>query len=67
MAARMRTIDQAYEYLKQEDPESCIAKTAIRRLCQAGKLPGVVKIGRKYLINLDMLEHYLTGAVVDES
>lgn len=62
MAARMRTIDQAYEYIKREDPDTCIAKTYLRRLCQSGKLPGVVTVGRKYMINLDMLELYLAGA-----
>ncbi len=61
MKARMRTIDQTAAILKEADPETAFTKTALRRLVITGQLPGVVRIGSKYLINLDILEEYLAG------
>lgn len=58
---RMRTIDQAAAWLTENDPETALTKTALRRLATTGQLPGVVMIGKKYLINLDVLEVYLAG------
>ncbi len=59
--ARMRTIDQAAAYLQEADPETAFTKTALRRLVTTNQLPGVVRIGQKYLVNLDVLEAYLSG------
>lgn len=61
---RMRTIDQAYEYVLSQDAETSLTKTALRRLIVSGKLPSV-KIGEKYLLNLDTLEAFLSGNVPD--
>lgn len=61
MKARMRTIDQTAELLRESDPETAITKNALRRMCITGELPGVVMVGKKYLINLDVLEAYLGG------
>ena len=49
---RMRTIDQAAEYVKTTDPDTALTKTAIRRLVTTGALPSV-KVGQKYLVALD--------------
>ncbi len=59
---RMRTIDQAAEWLLQSDPETALTKTALRRLVTTGKLPSV-RVGQKYLVNLETLEDFLHGAV----
>ena len=59
---RMRTIDQAAEWLKETDPGTAITKTALRRLVTSGELP-CVRVGQKYLINLETLEDYLQGSV----
>ena len=59
---RMRTIDQAAEWLQQSDPETALTKTALRRLVTTGKLPSV-RVGQKYLVNLETLEDFLHGAV----
>ena len=57
---RMRTIDQAAAWMKENDPNTALTKTALRRLVVSGKLPSVM-IGQKYLLNLDTLEAYLSG------
>lgn len=59
---KMRTIDQAAEWLRESDPETALTKTALRRLVTTGKLPSV-RVGQKYLISLETLEDYLQGAV----
>lgn len=58
--ARMRTIEQAAEHFKKADPLTALTKTAIRRLVTTGEIPSV-KVGAKYLLNLDALEEYLKG------
>ena len=57
---RMRTINQAAAWLQQNDPETALTKTALRRLVTSGKLPSV-RVGQKYLISLEALEDYLHG------
>ena len=56
--ARMRTITQAVQYLKQNDPESCVSGWWLRQLVKSGKLK-CHKAGCKYLIDIDYLEEYL--------
>ena len=58
--SRMRTIDQAAAWLQENDPDTAFTKTALRRLVVSGKLPSV-RVGQKYLINLDTMEDYLLG------
>ena len=60
--SRMRTIDQAAASLAEIDPGCALTKTGLRRLVTTGQLPSV-KIGNKYLIDLDVLESYLRGSV----
>ncbi len=57
---RMRTIEQAAARLAGIDPETAFTKTALRRLVVTGQLPSV-RVGQKYLVNLDVLESFLTG------
>ena len=61
MMPRMRTIDQAAAWLQENDPGTAFTKTALRRLVVSGKLASV-KVGQKYLINLDTMEEYLQGS-----
>ena len=68
MLPRMRTIDQAAAWLRESDPDTALTKTALRRLVVNGQLPSV-RIGQKYLVDLDILSDYLRGntpAAVDE-
>ena len=60
---RMRTIDQAFACLQESDPETAITKTALRRMVTTGELPGVVRVGSKYLLNLDVLTEFLKGSL----
>lgn len=60
MMPRMRTIDQAAAWLQENDPGTAFTKTALRRLVVTGKLPSV-RVGQKYLVNLDTMEDYLLG------
>lgn len=62
MAPRMRTIDQAAAWLRETDPDTAFTKTALRRLVISGQLPSV-RIGYKYLIDLDALEQFLRGSI----
>ncbi|HHV09767.1 MAG TPA: DNA-binding protein [Clostridiales bacterium] len=57
---RMRTISGCMEYLRQEDPESCITEYYLRGLVKQNKVP-VFHAGRKQLVNLDKLLEYLSG------
>ena len=57
---RIRTINEAFDYIKKVDPESSLTKNALRKLVITGKIPST-KSGCKYLINLDILENYLNG------
>ena len=57
---RMRTIDAAFEYVKEHDPETNLTKYALRQAVVSGALP-TVKAGKKYLINLQDLEAWMQG------
>lgn len=68
MLPKMRTIDAAAAWLRASDPDTALTKTALRRLVVTGQLPSV-RIGQKYLVDLDILSDYLRGSMppaVDE-
>ena len=60
MLPRMRTIEQAAAWLKAGDPETAFTPTALRRLVTTGQLPSV-RVGQKYLLDLDALTGFLSG------
>lgn len=51
---RMRTAQGAVAALKEEDPDTQITVSMVRRLIRSGQLP-CVPMGRKKLINMDTL------------
>lgn len=55
---RMRTIEQAADYVREHDPETALTKTAIRRKVLTGEIPST-RAGKKYLLDLDRLEEFL--------
>lgn len=59
---RARTIREAASYFRESDPETCLTETAIRRLICTGVVPSA-RVGRKYLVTVEALESYLSGAV----
>ena len=62
MAPRMRTIDQSIAWLREADPDTAFTETALRNMVISGQFPSV-KIGRKYLIDLDALVDFLRGGL----
>ena len=56
--ARMRTIDEVVKHLKEADPGTKLTEWAIRGMVKSGRIPSN-KVGRKYLINIDLLDQYL--------
>ncbi len=57
---KMRTIQEAYNELKKIDPETAVTPHAIRKLVLSGEIPHI-KAGKKYLVNMQILENYLCG------
>ena len=63
---RLRTLEQAHAELIANDPNCALAKTALRRMVIAGQVPSV-RVGAKYLVDLDRLPEYLFPAAADEA
>lgn len=63
--ARMRTVKQTMEYLKEKDPNSGLTEWWLRSMLRSGKVQHI-KAGNKYLINLDYLEMYLNNPVFSD-
>lgn len=59
---RMRTLKEAYTWVKETDPDSALSFCALRTLVLSGEIPHVT-IGAKRLVNLDAVEAYLSGAL----
>ena len=57
---QMRTIDEAAAFMRRTDPHTAVTKTALRRLVTSGQIPSV-RVGTKYLLDLDALDSYLAG------
>ena len=55
-----RTIDKAFDSIKARDPDTCLTRGALRRLVRSGKVPSV-RIGTKYLLDVERLEQVLQG------
>lgn len=58
--SRLRTLTETYNYIKETDAETAVTPNALRRMVVSGQIP-CVKIGKKYLIDLDILFEYLKG------
>lgn len=58
--SRMRSIEEGFREIKANDPGIALTKTALRRLVTTGEIPSV-RIGTKYLFDLDAVERYLRG------
>lgn len=58
--ARIRTIKQAVQTIKESDPETGISEWWLRQLVKSGKLK-YHKAGNKYLIDIDLLGEFLAN------
>lgn len=59
----MRGIKQAIEELKKTDKNTAFTEKALRRLIISGEIPSV-RIGKKYLVNMRVLNEYLCGCCI---
>ncbi len=57
---RMRTIPKAFEEIKQADPNTDLTLRALRLMVNNGSIP-TVQVGRKRLVDLDLLFDTLSG------
>ena len=57
---KIRTLTEAYNYIKEQDNDTAITPHALRRMVISGKIP-CTKVGKKYLIDMDVLFDYLKG------
>ena len=55
---RMRTLSEAYTYIKEADPDTALSANYVRCLIVSGAVPRI-KCGKKYLVNVDLLIDYL--------
>lgn len=58
--SKIRTLSEAYNFIKTSDPETAITQNALRRMVVSGQVP-CVKVGKKYLIDVDVLLEFLKG------
>lgn len=56
----IRTINQAYEEIKRNDPKSALTKNLLRKLVKDGTIPSV-KSGNRQLISLEAVERYFNS------
>ena len=56
--AKYRTIQQAYESIRELDADTAITQHALRKLVVSGQLPSM-RVGKKYLIDMDLLSDFL--------
>ena len=57
---KMRTIANAYQYIKDLDPDTDISPYLIRKLAEQEKI-SLTKTGNKVLVDVDSLIDYLNG------
>ena len=51
---KMRTINEAYNWLKKQDPETGLTQNAFRKLVIQGKIPSL-HVGNRRLLNVDLI------------
>ena len=61
--AKYRTIQQAYESIRELDADTAITQHALRKLVVSGQLPSM-QVGKKYLIDMDLLSDFLRMPVL---
>ncbi len=63
---RMRTVKQAIQEIKASDANTAFTEKALRRMIFDGQIP-TVSVGRKTLINMDLLLAKLSGESYNDS
>lgn len=62
---RLRPVRTAWRELHAEDPQSALGLSALYRLVAEGTIP-CVKVGNRYLIDLDRMAEYIVERQVSE-
>ena len=57
---RIRTINQAYNLIKFEDPETGISEYMIKKLVMEGKIPSI-KSGNRHYVDVDAVQNYIAN------
>lgn len=57
---RIRSIPEAVKEIKMVDPNTSVSEYCVRQLVINGIVPAS-KVGRKFMIDLDVLQAYLGG------
>lgn len=60
---KIRTIKQTIQELKAKDSATAFTESALRRAISSGDIPHI-RAGNKILVNLDVVESYLSGNIV---
>lgn len=55
---RIRTIQQAYNEIKEKDPDTAFSCHLLRQLVSSGAIPSI-KAGTRFLINMEVVEKYV--------
>lgn len=63
---KLRTLSEAYDYIKEQDPKTALTPWALRLMIVSGEVP-CIKSGRKYLVDMDGLFDYLTGKIAPKN
>lgn len=63
--AKMRTIKQAIQTIKEKDPGSCFSEWWLRQLVKSGKLK-CHRAGNRYLVDIDSLDEFLKNPPIAE-
>ena len=63
---RMRTVREAHKELRAADPKCSLGLSGLYKMVSEGTVPSV-RVGQKYLLDLDTLEDYLSGKIPAEA
>jgi len=56
---RIRTINEAYDYIKALDPDTALSRSGLRRLIEIGEIKSR-KSGTRYYVTLEDIDSYFS-------
>ena len=59
--AKLRSLPRAYEFVKEQDPDSALTKNYFRTLVKTGAIPSV-RLGKNFLIDVETLDQHIAKA-----
>ena len=58
---KLRSLPRAYEFVKEQDPDSALTKNYFRTLVKTGAIPSV-RLGKNFLIDVETLDQHIAKA-----